>query len=191
VGKTLAQRGDADGGQGVVDAPPQFLRRQPHVPGTEGHVFLDRHADDLMLGVLERHAHAAADLRNGAPVPRVEAVDGDGAFAGQKEGVELADQRRFAAAVGADEADVFALVDRERSPAQRRLVRRFVGEGHPVGDNHRKPPRNGGWFLRIRTMKTAAAILAASPGRKGSTPTARAFAGERRATSQSWATPKA
>ena len=45
-----------------------FLMRQAQVLGSERHILLNRVAYDLVFGILEHHAHRAADLPEGRAI---------------------------------------------------------------------------------------------------------------------------
>ena len=64
-----------DGGERVVDAAADLLRRYAEVLRREGDVLLHHVRDDLVIRILEYHADAAADLEQTRLVARVHPLD--------------------------------------------------------------------------------------------------------------------
>ena len=107
--------------------PPADLRgRKAEVARPEGDVLLDAHPHDLVVGVLEDHADAPADLAVGLGVFRVEAVDEDLPLLRDEQGVEVFHEGGFPAPVGADDGHVLPLGDFQAHPLQDGRVFRVV-----------------------------------------------------------------
>ena len=124
----------ADGAQRVFHAPPDLLRRHAEVLGREGHVLLHHIRDDLVVGVLEHHAHAAADLEQQRFVHGVHAVDAHPAARGQQHGVEGLGERGFSAAVVAEDDGEAPALDGERHAVKRkRRLLVFLARGIGIG----------------------------------------------------------
>jgi len=172
--------------EGHTDAAPDLRGRKAEVARAEGHVLLDAHPHDLVVGVLEDHAHAAADLSVGLRVFRAEAVDQDLALLRDEQGIEVLHQGRLAAPVGADDGQVLPLGDLQAHPLKDGGAFRFISGRQPSCLDHIRI-----LSLTFSVMTEAAAILSASPGRKGSTPTAAAFSTGSLPTTTSWRTPRA
>lgn len=173
--------------QAVIHAATDLRGRQGKVARTEGHILLYRHPDDLVVRILEHHPHPAADLLPGSGVAGLHAVHGHRSGRGNQQGIEVFDQGGLAATVGADQGRVRSLDKGETDPPQ------DIGSLPVVTikkilhlDHGRLPPRRSRSFRAIQAVRR---ILTTSPGRKGRTPAARAFSGERRATMESWTTP--
>ena len=113
------------------DARGDFAFRQAHVARAEADVLAHRLLKQLVFRVLEHHADLEAVLADFFGVgPDVGAVDEDFARRGPVEAVEMGDERRFAAAGGADDAEEFPALDAEAD-----VVKRRCGVGHALAVN--------------------------------------------------------
>ena len=127
--------------QRVVHTAADLLGGDPQILRGEGHVLLHHIGHDLVIGVLEHHAHTAADLQQQGLLLGVHAVHIHRAAAGQQHRVHLLGQRGFPAAVMAQHHHEAALFHGQRHILQRRgggalsLLRR-VGEGQVFGLQH-------------------------------------------------------
>ena len=74
----------ADSLQRLVHAPADFLRRNAEILGCKRHVLFHDVRDDLVIGVLEHHAHLLADGKEVLFLLRVEPVDRHRAALGQQ-----------------------------------------------------------------------------------------------------------
>ncbi len=120
----------------ATPTPPDLRWREAEVAGPEGDILLDTHAHDLVVGVLEDHAHAPADLAVRLRVLRVEPVDEDSALLRDEQGVEVLHQGRLAAPVGADDGQVLPLGDLQVDPFQDGRPFRIVSNRQPLRLDH-------------------------------------------------------
>ncbi len=100
---------------------------QAEVLGPEGDVLADGAHEQLVVGVLEHDADAAADLEQ-VLLGHRQARDRDAAQAGHQDAVEVQHQRGLAGTVRTEQGDPLSLVDVEVDAVQR-LVTVRVREG--------------------------------------------------------------
>ena len=108
MGCALAVLIDASHLHGVVHAAAHFLRWHAKVFQCKGNVFLHHGGNDLIVRVLEHHAHGLADIIELVVVCGVHALHVDLAALRQQDGVEVLCQRGLAAAVGTQHGHEFA-----------------------------------------------------------------------------------
>ena len=117
----------------VVHALADLLARHAQILGRECDVLFDDVCNDLVIRVLEHHAHAPADLKQEFFVARVHALDVDLAAAWQQDCVEGLGKRRFAATVVPQHHDEAAALDLYIHAAQRARIalplRAGIGKG--------------------------------------------------------------
>ena len=77
----------------------------------EGHILFHHIGNDLVVGILEHHAHMTANLHEKIIVGGVQAADIDLTAAGQQNGIEMLGKSRFAAAVAAKNGHKAAFFD--------------------------------------------------------------------------------
>ena len=175
-------------GKAFVDAPADLRRGQGEVFRAEGHVLLHGHPDDLAVGVLEDHSHPSPDLPDFGGVRRLHSVHQNPPHRGKEQGVQVLDEGRLSAAVRTDEGRVGPFG--EGHAEARKDIGPFpvIAADHILHEDHGSltPMRS----RSFRAMRAVMTILIPSPIRKGRAPTARAFRGERRATRESWRTPR-
>jgi hypothetical protein len=108
------------------------------VARAERDVIPDRGRDDLLVGVLQQHADALADL--GELPRRIHAEDADLALLGCEQAQHVVQQRALAAAIGSEDDDALAALDHEVEPAQvhARLVGIGVTHARDVDDGARR-----------------------------------------------------
>ena len=126
--------------QRVVHAAANLLARDAQILRGEGHVLLHHVGNDLVIRVLEHHAHAAADLQQQGLVPGVHTLYIHRAAAGQQHRVHMLGQSGFAGAVMAQHHHEAAPFNGQRYILQRdggglSLLRR-IGEGEMLGLQH-------------------------------------------------------
>ena len=170
--------------QGHTHPPADLRRRKAEVARPEGDVLLDTHPHDLVVGVLEDHADAPADLAVCLGVFRVEAIDEDLPLLRDEQGVEVFHEGGFPAPVGSDDGHVLPFGDFQADPLQDGRVFRVVSVNEMLCLDH-----NRILSFTFMTITEAAAISSASPGRKGSTPAAAAFSTDNFPSRTSWRTP--
>ena len=119
VGCPLPELVDARHLHGVVHPAAHLLGRNAQVLQRESHVFFHHCGNDLVVRVLEHHAHGLADVVNFALVGGVHPLHQHSACLRQEDGVELFGQGGFAAAVGTQHGDELAPLDAGRDPVQR------------------------------------------------------------------------
>ena len=117
-----------DGLQRIVHPLADFSGRDAQVFRGEGHVLFHHVGYNLVVRVLEHHAHRAADVQQAVLVGGVDAVHVNRPSGGQKDGVHVLGQSRFPAAVVAQDGHEGAL---------------FNGQGHSV-QHHRGDALGGG-----------------------------------------------
>ena len=130
----------ADGLERVVHALSDLGAWHAQILRCECDVLFDDVRHDLVVRVLEHHAHAPANFEQERLVHRVHALDIDLAAAWQQDCVEGLGKRRFSAAVVAEDHDKAAALDGHIHPAQRAGVhlvfRARIGEGQVLGLDH-------------------------------------------------------
>jgi len=120
--RVLAVVVHADEPERLVHAAADLVRGYAEILGREGDILLHHVGDDLVVGVLEDHADAAADLQQQILIPRVHAVDRHAATLRQQDRVEVFGQRRLSAAVVAQDRHKAALLDREVKSLEYHLI---------------------------------------------------------------------
>ena len=125
MGCPLPELVDARHLHGVVHPAAHLLGRNAQVLQREGHVFFHHRGNDLVVRVLEHHAHGLADVVELAVVAGVHAFHIDLAAFRQQDGVEVLSQRGFAAAVGTQHGHELAALHACRYAVQR-INRLFV-----------------------------------------------------------------
>jgi hypothetical protein len=128
----VAVRRETDLGKGTINAAPDFVRGQAEIEGPESDVIGDRGVNDLVVGVLEDDPEFLVDLAASSGGGEIATGDGDGALEVLDETGQDEEQRGFAGAVGADQADTFAMAQVEcdiakRLAAFRIAVREVIG----------------------------------------------------------------
>ena len=147
VGGVLPELVHAHRLQGVVHPAADLLRGHPQILRGEGHVLLHHVGYDLVVRVLEHHAHGAADVQQLLLVGGVHTVHIHLAPGGEQDGVEVLGQGGLAAAVVAQNGHKGALFNIQLDAVQH-------DGGHPLGGDigeahvlrfddcvvHNKPP---------------------------------------------------
>ena len=62
MGAMLGKCRHADSGQSITDALTDFFRRDTQIFRSESDIFFYDGCDDLIIGILENHAHILADF---------------------------------------------------------------------------------------------------------------------------------
>ena len=135
VGGVLPVLVHAHGLEGVVHPPADLRRGHPQILRGEGHVLLHHVGNDLVVRVLEYHAHGAADVQQFILVGGVDAVHVDFAAGGQQDGVQVLGQGGLAGAVVPQHSHEGALLDVQAYPVQHKGVDRpllRIGEAEPL-----------------------------------------------------------
>ena len=130
VGCALTVFVDAGHLHGVVHPAAHLLGRHTEVFQRKGNVFLHHGGHDLVVRVLEHHAHGLADVVNFVIVGGVHAFHIHLAAFRQQNGVEVLGQRGFAAAVGPQHRHELAALHLRGHAVQRvdRLVADVIAE---------------------------------------------------------------
>ena len=115
----------AHGLQRRIHAPLDLIARHTEIFRRKGDILFDDVRDDLVVRVLEHHAHRLADRQQQFLVLRVHAVDRDAAARRQQDRVEMLGERRFAAAVVAKHGDKAARLDGEVQPVEHNMLAVF------------------------------------------------------------------
>jgi hypothetical protein len=135
----VAQVGDACQAQGLLHPQGYLLAGKPQVFGAEGHVVLHGGAHHLVVGILQYHAHAAADLAEVARLRGIQSVHQHPSPPGKQESVHQAAEGGFPGTVEPRE--------RHELPFLHPQVE--VGEGWailPPGKPHGNPFQEDGRF---------------------------------------------
>ena len=111
VGGSITLFIDACQLHGLVNAGADLLRRNAEVLRRKGDILLHDGGNDLVVGVLEYHAHLLAHIVEMILVAGVHPLDQHRARLGQEDRVEVLGQRGFAAAVGPQYSHELAAVD--------------------------------------------------------------------------------
>ncbi len=163
--------------QGLTNALPDLPGRQRQVTRTEGHIFLHGHAHDLVVRVLENHAHGPADPALQGGVPGIETIHGHSPLRRNEQGVQMLQERALPAAVVPGQGDVLSLAEAEVYPPEDIRPVLPVAKRNPIENDHCLPgPFTSFRRSRIFTQIRAATIIfTTSPGSGGRTPTIRAL----------------
>ena len=116
-------------------AGAQFLRRHAQVLGAKRHVVLDERGHELVVRVLEHHAHARAHVVDVLGIRRVEAVDRNAARVGDQKRVEVLRERGLARAVTAKHAREAAARNGEPHAVEREPLPVVRERDVPAGDD--------------------------------------------------------
>ena len=79
----------------------QLIGGDAQVLGAEGHIVFHKRGNQLVVGILEHHAHRLADAVRAVGVRGGHVLHLHGALVGDEQGVQMFGQRRLAAAVAA------------------------------------------------------------------------------------------
>ena len=79
----------------------QLIGGDAQILGAEGHIVFHERGHQLVIGILEHHAHRLADAVRAVGVRGGHALHLYGALVGDEQGVQMLGQRRLAAAVAA------------------------------------------------------------------------------------------
>ena len=137
------------------------------VARAKAHVLFHGFLKELVFGVLEHQPHLAADLDEAlALLPHVHAADEHVARLGADEGVQVGDERGFAAAGVADDADKVAVADGEGHVVERARLKgraRHVDMGQaPNFDRHSSTAISSTVMMSARRGTPSARSCAAS-----------------------------
>ena len=125
----------ADSPKRVVDAHADFLGRHAVVFKAESHILLHNRRDDLVIRILKDHARVLTDIENEVVVLRVHPADPNRAASRHIQRVEELGQRRFAAAVVAENRQKLALLHAHAHLIDRVLLRFRVTVAEAAGDD--------------------------------------------------------
>ena len=123
--------------EGGVHPLADLLGRHAQILRCEGHVVLHHVGDDLVVRILEDHAHGAADVQELVLVGGVHVPDPDLAGGGQEDGVHVLEQSGFAGAVVAQHGHEAALGDLQAHAAEDLPLPLGVGEVYVFKTNDR------------------------------------------------------
>ena len=115
----------AHGLQRRIHALPDLLARHAEILRRKGDILLNDIRHDLVVRVLEHHAHRLANGKQQRFVLRVHTVDRDAAARGQQNRVEMLGERRFAAAVVAEHGDKAARLNGQIQPVEHNMLAVF------------------------------------------------------------------
>ena len=130
----VGEVGDTHGSERLAHPGLERLPPQTEVRRAEGDVIPDRRHEELVVGVLEHDAHAAAHLQEVAVGDR-QARDGHRPPARGEDAVEVQHECRLAGAVGPQQRDTLAPVHVQVHPEEG-LVSPRVGVGDPLEVQH-------------------------------------------------------
>ena len=119
VGCPLPELVDAGHLHGLIHSAAHLVRRHTQVLQRKGHILFHHGGHDLVIRVLEHHAHRLADVVELAVVAGVHVFHIDLAAFRQQDGVEVLSQRGFAAAVGTQHGHELAALHACRYAVQR------------------------------------------------------------------------
>ena len=119
IRRCLALFVDACQLHGLVDAGADLRRRHTQIFRRKGDVFLHDGGNDLVVGVLEHHAHLLADIVEMLLAAGVHILHQHGAGFGQQNGVEMLGQGAFAAAVRTQHRHKFTAANLHRNAVHR------------------------------------------------------------------------
>ena len=88
--------------QGISYALTDFFRRHAEILRTKGHVLFYDGCNDLVIGILEDHAHLLADIPDMLGVIGPQATNFTRAFCRYEKDVEMLGQRRLSRTISAD-----------------------------------------------------------------------------------------
>ena len=128
--------GHAHGLQGLVHPSAYLIRGDAQILRGKGYVLLHHTGHNLVVRILEHHAHGAADVQQPALVGGVHALHPDLSPSGEEDGVEVLGQGGLARAVAAQHRHKFARPDVQGHPVQhqgREVLPGGVGEGELFG----------------------------------------------------------
>ena len=118
VGRVVPIGLQVEGRQCLFDSPLYFVAGQGQILETEGQFGRDRGRDELVVGILQHHAHPLADLRQQSGVVGGEVIDEDAAPLRDVQAIQATGQRRLARAIGPDDRHGFARSDGEVDRAE-------------------------------------------------------------------------
>ena len=126
--------------QRIVHPLTNFLRRNAQIFRGKGHILLHHVGDDLVIRVLEHHAHPPPDLQQHRLVMGIHPLYIHRPARWQQHGVHVLSQSRFPGAVMPQHHHEAALLDAEAHAPQRRLaplaLLRRIGEGQVLCFDH-------------------------------------------------------
>ena len=114
-----------------------LLRGDAQILRREGHVVLHHVGDDLVVRILENHAHGAADVQELVLIGGVHVPDPDLAGGGQEDGVHVLEQGGFSGAVVAQDGHKASLGDLQIHAAEDLPLPLGVGEVYVFKTNDR------------------------------------------------------
>ena len=123
-------------GQGARRRLARLGRGGTEVQGREGHVLAHDARDELVLGILEHHLAAAAQLVRVGARPQLDAGDLERAPLQGQQRVEMASERGLAAPVCAHDRHELALLNREGDVVERGGGGVVVGKAQVASLNH-------------------------------------------------------
>ena len=141
MGRVAGEFRHAHRRQGVIHPLADLIAGDAQILRCEGHILLHHVGNDLVIRILEHHAHTAADLQQEGFILRIHALYIHRAAGGQQHRVHMLGQSGFAGAVMTQHHHEAALFNGQRHILQRRgggaypLLRR-VGEGEVLGLQH-------------------------------------------------------
>ena len=97
--------------QGAVHSAADFRAGNAQILRAEGHILFHHVGNDLVVRILENHAHVPADGENPILVGGVDAADVDLAAGGKQYGIEMLGQGGFPAAVGSEDRHKASLLN--------------------------------------------------------------------------------
>ena len=124
VGRAFGERAETQHGQGVVDPGEDLLAGQVEVQRPEGDFVTHARAEELRVGALKNDADTPPEGLGRRLVVQGAVVDApaegrDGAVGGLHETGDHLEQGRLARAIGAEDAESLATVDREIDRGER------------------------------------------------------------------------
>ena len=125
----------ADSFQRLVDTHADFLGRHAVVLKAESHILFHNRRDNLVVRVLENHARVLTDIENEVVVLRIHATDPNRAAPRHIQRIKELGQRRFAAAIVAENRQKLALLHAHAHIIHRVFLRFRIAVAQIAGDN--------------------------------------------------------
>lgn len=116
--RRFAQIERSDGIEGLRDAAAYLFGFESHVRRSEGHVFLDRGHEELVVRILKHQPHGLPHQRQRPARERDPAHD-HFALRRHQQSVGVQQQSRFPGSVGPHQGDLLPVRDAERDAAER------------------------------------------------------------------------
>ena len=115
--------------QGVLHALGDFGRINPKILGAERHIVFHERRHNLVIGILEDHARSRANVIDVFRIARIEAINEHASLIGNKQGIHMLRERRFARTIAAKNADELPFCDIQAHAIEHKTLA-VVGKAH-------------------------------------------------------------